>query len=334
MTTARDSLFVCYAREDRTWRERLLRALPDHVSVSAWHDGRIDPGERWEEEIAAALRRTKAAVLIVSRAFFASDFIRNTELPELERASDENQLTLLWLPVAKSNFENSVVASYQALLDPARPLAELANEEATRLLKRAAEKIDASLRGRRVLVAGSEANQQRQSLFRKNCEQLGQALAKEGFTIVAGSHREVTADRHVLEGADRANVPNVPVIRVGTQLGFSERDRIRSTNLQELDFYMQKSWYDSRPQQVANADVVVLLGGRRGTADIAYEAAWQHRPTIPAVSLGGTARKWRKVLSRRLQRLGAPAAEVEALNGPFDVDPIMALIRRFTPKQK
>ena len=120
------------------------------------------------------------------------------------------------------------------------------------------------------------------------------------------------------------------VIRVGTKVGFSSDDVAEFENLVELQFFALRSGLEARPEQVGNADVVVLLGGGSGTADVAYEAAWQHRPTIPAIALGGTAAQWRKALSRRLVRLGALDTEVRAIQSEFNTDAIMRLVQRFT----
>ena len=78
------TVFISYARQDRPFVELLRRQMPDLIAdprVTVWDDAYIGPGEPWEERIADAVLRARAAVMLVSASFNASDYIRLTELP-------------------------------------------------------------------------------------------------------------------------------------------------------------------------------------------------------------------------------------------------------------
>ncbi|MDQ3919080.1 MAG: FxSxx-COOH system tetratricopeptide repeat protein [Acidobacteriota bacterium] len=87
------TVFISYAHGDnensdpaKRWLNRLLEQLQPLVlqnRVSAWSDRQIEAGEQWDKSIKAQLEETKAAVLLVSPAFLASKYIRNSELPVL-----------------------------------------------------------------------------------------------------------------------------------------------------------------------------------------------------------------------------------------------------------
>ena len=79
-------VFVCYAREDRKWKERLVTFLDvmshaKRFKFGAWDDSKIGLGQDWQENIDAAIEKASVAVLIVSADFFRSEFIREHELP-------------------------------------------------------------------------------------------------------------------------------------------------------------------------------------------------------------------------------------------------------------
>ena len=59
------------------------RNLPDEIRVDVWDDTRIVPGSRWQGKIKEALDTATAAVLLLSPAFFRSQFISEHELPEV-----------------------------------------------------------------------------------------------------------------------------------------------------------------------------------------------------------------------------------------------------------
>jgi tetratricopeptide (TPR) repeat protein len=86
-------VFVCYAHKDndsadasKRWLDRLLEQLEPlglQGQVSAWSDQQLEAGDFWDAAIQKQLQQAKAAVLLVSPAFLASKYIRNSELPVL-----------------------------------------------------------------------------------------------------------------------------------------------------------------------------------------------------------------------------------------------------------
>lgn len=121
-------IFISYSHRDRVWLERLRTAIKPLLrtrEISLWEDGQIAPGSRWKEELRQALAGAEAAVLLVTPEFLASDFIHDEELPVLLEAAKTRQLRVLWIPVKASAVSGTPLAQFQALYDPAKPLAEL-----------------------------------------------------------------------------------------------------------------------------------------------------------------------------------------------------------------
>jgi formylglycine-generating enzyme required for sulfatase activity len=124
----RDQLFISYSHVDRGWVERLqtmIRPLVRSHGLRLWDDSQIQPGDKWRQEIETALAAAKVALLLVSSDFLASEFVTNSELPQLLAAAEaeEEGLRILWVPVRPSLVGLTPISAYQALGDPARPLA-------------------------------------------------------------------------------------------------------------------------------------------------------------------------------------------------------------------
>lgn len=93
MTTTPLKTFIIYAREDRA----SLDLLMGHLSVFArsgatqfWYDREIIGGKDWDEEIRFNLKNADIVLLLISPAFFNSDYIHSVELSEaLQRDRDK-----------------------------------------------------------------------------------------------------------------------------------------------------------------------------------------------------------------------------------------------------
>lgn len=85
-------LFLCYASADADLVARFRECFEKHVKADAkfefvlWQDSRdILLGQEWHPQILKALEVADYGLLMLSPSFFASEYIRNVELPELER---------------------------------------------------------------------------------------------------------------------------------------------------------------------------------------------------------------------------------------------------------
>jgi tetratricopeptide (TPR) repeat protein len=79
-------LFISYSHKDAKLKDELLEHLEvvrRVEGVDVWTDDRIDPGADWREEIEKGLQQADIALLLVSPAFLASDFIQDNEMPDV-----------------------------------------------------------------------------------------------------------------------------------------------------------------------------------------------------------------------------------------------------------
>lgn len=143
----RKNIFVSYSHADQAWLERLKIHLAPYLrgeSLRLWDDTKIAPGQRWANEIEKELTQARAAILLVSPRFLASEYVTSVELPEiLARASAD--LAVLWIPISPSAYEVTPLRDIQALHPPARPLITLSEAEQEQALAEIAKKIASAM---------------------------------------------------------------------------------------------------------------------------------------------------------------------------------------------
>jgi hypothetical protein len=124
----RKPVFISYSHKDKEWLEKLktwLSELEKHDLIKIWDDTEIKAGDLWKEEINKSLSTAKAAVLLVTQNFLASDFIGNNELPPLLEAAATKGVKILWIAVSESTVRDTDIPKYQAVNDPSHPLDSL-----------------------------------------------------------------------------------------------------------------------------------------------------------------------------------------------------------------
>lgn len=122
--TRTPTVFLSYAREDRSWvgllRDQLASLIADeHATV--WDDSYIRAGAPWDAAIHDAILRARVAVLFVSKSFLDSDYIESNELPLLFQQREERGLQILWVPVDRTP-PPARVSDIEAIGDPSEPL--------------------------------------------------------------------------------------------------------------------------------------------------------------------------------------------------------------------
>ncbi|NJL56490.1 toll/interleukin-1 receptor domain-containing protein [bacterium] len=102
-------VFICYAHKDQAFLERLLMHLAplEEEGISVWSDQRLEIGDRWHNEIQTTLPQVKAAILLVSPAFLASKYIKNSELPVLLHRAQEQGVKILPIILSPCLFEEA-----------------------------------------------------------------------------------------------------------------------------------------------------------------------------------------------------------------------------------
>ncbi|MFN6568677.1 COR domain-containing protein [Dendronalium sp. ChiSLP03b] len=143
----RNQVFISYSRQDQEWFDKLqtwLKPMIRKQTLQVWDDTKIKPGTIWREEIKNAMAAAKVAILMVSPNFLASDFIADNELPPLLDAAETEGLTIIWIPLSYSLYEETEIEKYGAAHPPSQPLDTLKPEEQNRVWVDICKKIKAA----------------------------------------------------------------------------------------------------------------------------------------------------------------------------------------------
>ena len=122
MADNRDRVFISYSHANMKYLDEFrtqLSPLKDKIDV--WSDKDIKPGEDWHQSIQEAIDSACIAVLLVTPAFLASDYIAENELPKIFKNSGKG-IHVFWIPIAHSNYRWTAIGQYQAASDPEIPL--------------------------------------------------------------------------------------------------------------------------------------------------------------------------------------------------------------------
>lgn len=140
-------IFISYCHRDSEYLERLLvhlKPLQRDGMIDAWVDTRLQAGDRWRKEIDTALKKARAAVLLVSADFLASDFVFKNELPPLLKAAEENGTLIIPVVLKPCRFTRSKeLRDFQSINSPDEPLSVLDETGRELLYDSIAQRIEA-----------------------------------------------------------------------------------------------------------------------------------------------------------------------------------------------
>jgi hypothetical protein len=158
-------VFISYAHADNEspnpkerWLDRFvefLKPLVRQQDFTLCSDQEIKIGQNWHEVIQAHINDAKAAVLLISPAFLASDFIANSELPVILKNGADRGVRIFPILISPSVYKRAkykypdpktgpqefTIASIQAVNPPSKTLVEMTEGEQNRVLGEVAEQL-------------------------------------------------------------------------------------------------------------------------------------------------------------------------------------------------
>jgi hypothetical protein len=149
----RTKIFISYAHaaeKETGWVSRIqthLNGLTHSSNVEVWADTKIEPGQKWREEIEEAIRQTRVAVVILTADFLASSFIRDAELPLLLETADAEGATILCIYGSDVHLSGAAerLLRYQFVNEPDKPLQSLSKPARESVYKKLAKAVEKAL---------------------------------------------------------------------------------------------------------------------------------------------------------------------------------------------
>jgi transcriptional regulator with XRE-family HTH domain len=119
-------VFVSYSHTDEKHKDKLLgqlRVLERFHKVDVWTDDAVEPGAAWEVELERAMERTDVALLLVSAAFLASEFINRKEIQPLLKRHARGGLRVVPVILSSCAWQHHpALKSFKALPKDAVPI--------------------------------------------------------------------------------------------------------------------------------------------------------------------------------------------------------------------
>ena len=112
-------LFLSYSHRDERYRKCLdieLKVLVNYgLIAAAWHDRKIQPGEKWDDEIKRELEEADVIILLVSSNALASDYINTVEMKRAIQRADAKEAELIPIVVEPCLWTKGPLGKFQGL---------------------------------------------------------------------------------------------------------------------------------------------------------------------------------------------------------------------------
>ena len=142
----RDGVFISYCHKDNDYLERLLvhlKPLEKSGKLEIWSDKKIKVGEKWREEIEAAMNRATIAILLISADFLASAFIVDNELPPILKKAENEGVRIISVILKPCRFtRDSNLGQFQAINEPNRPIILLGEGDREKIFDQISEEVE------------------------------------------------------------------------------------------------------------------------------------------------------------------------------------------------
>lgn len=125
-------IFCSYSRKDEEYLNDLrdsLRGLERQGLIEWWHDRQIVPGWEWEEAIDKNLRTADVVLLLVSRAFMASDYVYDKEIDKAIERHARGEARVIPIIVRPADWEWTSFGKLQALPKDGKPVTTWPNQD-------------------------------------------------------------------------------------------------------------------------------------------------------------------------------------------------------------
>jgi tetratricopeptide (TPR) repeat protein len=126
-------VFVSYAHEDESLRDRLVKqlaGLEQEGLIRCWHDRRIGAGREWKDTIEERLNAADLILMLVSDDYMQSEFCRSLEIPRALERHERREARVVPVILRACGWQETALAGLQALPTGGKPIADWPSEDA------------------------------------------------------------------------------------------------------------------------------------------------------------------------------------------------------------
>ena len=118
---------ICYAHEDKIFREELERHLSNlkrQRFIVSWSDKEIVPGTEWRKEIDAQLNTADLILLLISADFMSSEYCYSIEMQQALQRHHAGQARVIPILLRAVDWKEAPFSELQMLPENARSVAQ------------------------------------------------------------------------------------------------------------------------------------------------------------------------------------------------------------------
>ncbi len=132
MITGQPRIFISYAPEDKAFKDefrKMVAPLEKNGKWKLWDDRWLLPGDDWNREILRHIEEANIAVLLLTSAFFASDYIYDEEMRRAVERHRRGEMLLIGVIVGDCIFEETPLRDIQIVPKDAAAIGKLKRRE-------------------------------------------------------------------------------------------------------------------------------------------------------------------------------------------------------------
>jgi len=126
-------IFISYSHKDEEWKNKLekhLRVFELEGILETWSDRKVETGEDWILKIKEALNFSNIAILLISKDFLISDFIKKKEVPTILKRRKTEDLIIFPIIIRPCNWEEvEWLKKIKVQPKDGKPLSSFGNEK-------------------------------------------------------------------------------------------------------------------------------------------------------------------------------------------------------------
>ena len=123
-------LFISYSKHDENLKNEFIKhlsVLKANNYISVWHDGVINPGEKWDDKIKNNLNDSDIVIFLVSHNLLSTEYVMDFELQETLKGVEEGSHNLVPVILDYCDWKDSQLGKFQSANTKAVELKSFSN---------------------------------------------------------------------------------------------------------------------------------------------------------------------------------------------------------------